>query len=841
MPDSGKTVGLICFGPYELSLDNEELRKEGNRLKLSGQAIQVLVVLANNRGKLVTREELQQRLWPGATCGDFEHGLNAAVNRLRETLGDSATEPIYIETVPRRGYRFIAHVDQAPSIPNSAVPNHVLALPSHSAANIGRDLAQSADEIKTDLGRQLVALTQPLTSRRTAILAAVITLCVVIGITAWSTRRNAKIRWARHVALPEIVKLADADKFDDAYRLVQKVQPLIPDDPLLAEQMRAISRRAIIESDPPGAEVFYRPYGRNGESWRPLGKTPVESMVPRGLMHWKIEMAGREVAEDVGPGPFAQEFRGHFTLYDPNQMPPGMVRITSPDDTFYILMPGLEHLPEVHLPDYWIDRHEVTNRDFKRFVDEGGYRRPELWQEPFVKDGRTLTFQAAMAHFRDKTGRPGPAGWEMSTYLPGQDDYPVGGVSWYEAEAFARWAGKSLPTIYHWARAADLRLSAHVVPASNADGKSLRQVGATGGITRGGTTDMAGNVKEWVSNSTGSKRYILGGAWNEPVYMFTNWDVQPPFTRRLNSGIRCIKVDRPEDLSPALTAIVRTPSRDVRNMKPVSSVVFEAWRSLYSFDHGDLNVQAEFVDDTSPDWRMEKVSYAAAYGGERILAYLFLPKNAKPPYQVMIGFSGGNIFYERSSATTTDFDRFNFIMRSGRAFLYPIYKSTFERGDGIQDDTPNMTAAYRDHMIMWSKDIGRSVDYLESRSDIAKDRIGYIGLSTGLAPVFLAMEPRLSLGVIFMGGVYLQPSRPEADAVNFAPHVKAPVLMLNGRYDYFFPTDSSQEPLFDLLGTPAEHKRRIVYEASHNIPRHEMIKEVVNWMEKYWGTPTPRD
>src|SRR6185369_273041 len=120
--------------------------------------------------------------------------------------------------------------------------------------------------------------------------------------------------------------------------------------------------------------------------------------------------------------------------------------------------------------------------------------------------------------------------------------------------------------------------------------------------------------------------------------------------------------------------------------------------------HGNLKVQTEFVDDRSPDWRMEKVSYAAAYGDERIPAYLFLPKNAKPPYQVMIGFSGGNIFYERSSATTTDFDRFNFIMRSGRAFLYPIYKSTFERCDGIQDDTPNMTAAYRDHMIMRSEE-----------------------------------------------------------------------------------------------------------------------------------------
>lgn len=111
MADSSKPIGSMRFGPYELSLECEELRKGGNRLKLTGQAIQVLVVLANNPGKLVTREELQQKLWPGATYGDFEHGLNAAVNRLRETLGDSAADPKYIETIPRRGYRFIAALD----------------------------------------------------------------------------------------------------------------------------------------------------------------------------------------------------------------------------------------------------------------------------------------------------------------------------------------------------------------------------------------------------------------------------------------------------------------------------------------------------------------------------------------------------------------------------------------------------------------------------------------------------------------------------------------------------------------------------------------------------------
>jgi eukaryotic-like serine/threonine-protein kinase len=99
----------------------------------------------------------------------------------------------------------------------------------------------------------------------------------------------------------------------------------------------------------------------------------------------------------------------------------------------------------------------------------------------------------------------------------------------------------------------------------------------------------------------------------------------------------------------------------------------------------------------------------------------------------------------------------------------------------------------------------------------------------------LAVEPRISLAVIYVGGLYLQPSLPEADPVNFAPRVKAPVLMLNGRFDFFFPTATSQEPMFKLLGTAAEHKRRVVYDTSHAIPRNAMIKEVLDWMEKYWG------
>jgi DNA-binding winged helix-turn-helix (wHTH) protein len=115
----------IRFGPFEVSPDSGELRRNGVRLKLSGQAIQVLTLLLENPGRIVAREELQQKLWPGASFGDFDHGLNAAVNRLREVLSDSATEPQFIETVPRRGYRFIAPANVGPQLPSPPVPSGV--------------------------------------------------------------------------------------------------------------------------------------------------------------------------------------------------------------------------------------------------------------------------------------------------------------------------------------------------------------------------------------------------------------------------------------------------------------------------------------------------------------------------------------------------------------------------------------------------------------------------------------------------------------------------------------------------------------------------------------------
>src|SRR5215217_1790848 len=113
--------GPVRFGVFELDLRTGELRKAGVRISLPEQPFQVLEALLERPGRLVTREELRQRLWPAETFVDFDQGLNAAVRRLRDALGDSADTPRFVETMPRRGYRFIAPVI-APSVAGTPVP-----------------------------------------------------------------------------------------------------------------------------------------------------------------------------------------------------------------------------------------------------------------------------------------------------------------------------------------------------------------------------------------------------------------------------------------------------------------------------------------------------------------------------------------------------------------------------------------------------------------------------------------------------------------------------------------------------------------------------------------------
>ena len=111
MPSSNREARLLRFGVFEVDLTAGELRKNGARIRLQEQPFQVLTALLQNAGQVVTRDELREKIWPADTFVDFDHSLNTAVNKIRESLGDSASSPRFVETLARRGYRFIAAVD----------------------------------------------------------------------------------------------------------------------------------------------------------------------------------------------------------------------------------------------------------------------------------------------------------------------------------------------------------------------------------------------------------------------------------------------------------------------------------------------------------------------------------------------------------------------------------------------------------------------------------------------------------------------------------------------------------------------------------------------------------
>src|SRR5262249_10217112 len=159
---------------------------------------------------------------------------------------------------------------------------------------------------------------------------------------------------------------------------------------------------------------------------------------------------------------------------------------------------------------------------------------------------------------------------------------------------------------------------------------------------------------------------------------------------------------------------------------------------------------------------------------DRIMAYPFLPKKSHPPFQTVVYFPGSSAIDLRSMSNPYEKTAYEFVIKSGRAVLFPVYKGTYERGDDLKSDYPNTTISYRDHVIAWSKDLGRSIDYLGTRPEIDGSKLAYEGISWGaaLGSLLPAVEDRIKVCVLLNPGFYLQKCLPEVDQLNFAPRVK---------------------------------------------------------------------
>ncbi len=355
-------------------------------------------------------------------------------------------------------------------------------------------------------------------------------------------------------------------------------------------------------------------------------------------------------------------------------------------------------------------------------------------------------------------------------------------------------------------------------------------VSRNAGLTRFGAYDMAGNVSEWVWNAVGERRYKLGGGFNDPMYMFCDFDAASAFERLPKDGFRCAKYVGA--LAPGLLAEVRVPKPDVKR-SPVGDAQFAPYKErYYSYDRKkNLEVKRDAEPDETSDWRHEKVSFDAGHGGERLPAHLFLPKNAAPPYQVVIFFPDGYAAGMKDSSRM-DIRWFRFLVLTGRAVLCPVLKGTYER----QMEWKEFWELTAD----WAKELGRSIDYLKTRDDIDSSRIALQGFSLGAryVPIFAATEERLKTAIVLAGGGIDDNVPPEADPVNFAPRVRIPTLMVNGNDDFLFPKEATRR-MFELLG--ARDKSQLFVDGGHAPARLEEVQAaVIGWLDAHLGKPQPK-
>lgn len=667
------------------------------------------------------------------------------------------------------------------------------------------------------------------------------------ALLVWFASRTTQRAWLLDEAIPGIERYLDNADWEQAYGLAREADDRLPGSREIAELWPRLTWLVTITSEPSGATVFRQSYTGDTSSWEVLGRTPLEQIrVPYGLSRIRLEMGGyRPVMRALGgahinwrelsPGNPDHLLVGPevYRLDKPDGLPADMVRV-----------PGgrLMRLADtVSFSDFLMGRFEVSNAEFKRFVDAGGYRRPELWP-PIVVGSDTIAWPQAMMKFRDRTGRPGPSTWEAGDYPAGEGGFPVSGVSWYEATAYARFKGRELPSAHHWQQALANSLFPWLLPASNFGSGRSRAVTQSRAMSHVEVFDLTGNVREWTATSMGSEFIILGGSWSDPYYIAGTPDVSaPPEDRSAGNGIRLVITN--DDVLTAARMRARVPGRTTAPAAvprpPLPDEVYAAYSRVFDYDESELEPVVERVDTTRL-WVRERITIDAGYAGGRLPLHLYRPTGSKGPYQTVVYWPGWDTFW-LADADEYFAKQMDFIIKSGRAVAFPIFSGTFERRASSMVRTPAFgTAEYRDNTLHTIKELRRTVDYIRTRPDLDTAAIAFYGYSWGgvNAPLALAQEARFRTAIIHIGLLPPMAATPEVDPVNSLPRVRVPTLMFSGEFDPMVPRENATR-YFALIGTPAARKRQVWAIGGHFVPRALVIRETLDWLDRYLGPTDP--
>jgi eukaryotic-like serine/threonine-protein kinase len=691
--------------------------------------------------------------------------------------------------------------------------------------------------------------------KRYAVMALVVFAVIAVG---WFFRQSWNQRWARK-QIPQIQALSKAGRNFEAFDLAVQSQQYISDDRTIEQLMPTISDSLSVTSDPAGASVYLKRFTAESSATRQLiGQTPINNLrIARGQYVLNIEKEGyapiaqtisgallRAGGSVVTPPPIKLDKK----LIAADKVPARMTPVSGGD---YRLVAWARPTEErVHLDDYFIDKYEVSNQEYKEFINGGGYLKKQFWKYPFIKDGKTLTWEQAMEEFKDRTGLPGPRSWSNQNFLEGRGNYPVTDVSWYEAAAYAAFRGKQLPTIFQWEKAGRNGTIASLTnympwgvfyPGDTLDQRA--NFGGDGtwpvdsgefGISPFGAFNMAGNVSEWCLNETSEGFLSAGGAWGDPVYSFANYGGFPGFYSSEKRGFRCAL-----STGEAQGNITIKIQDEVPVYARTSDADFSRWLRAYEYEKRPLDPQIEKQETL--EWTRERITFDGT-DGERAIAYLYLPKNFPGPFQVIHYLPPGDVENGQRSATQAAEHLLGAQVKLGRAVFVVIIKGYIERllPEGYVEPDPTK-AEYRDKIVNWITDLRRALDYLETRKDIDSKKIALFGVSSGARVGLIQAAVEQRYAAVFLAGSGLRKAYrqniAEANTINFASHIRGPIMLLHGKYDENLSLKREAEPLFKILPEP---KQMFTYDGGHVPPLDLLVKTMNGFFDQAMG-PVKRE
>ncbi len=646
--------------------------------------------------------------------------------------------------------------------------------------------------------------------------AAVLLAAAVAGVFWWSQGKSRA-----GALVPRIQTLAAQGNYSAGYLLARQVRRHLAEDSTFKAVFADVTNEISVASDPPGARVYVALFGdssvADSSDGALIGTTPVRQYVTaRGDYRVVVRAPGYDPARRIASRFLtpSEGLRGagrsielEVRLSRAGSVPKGMVAI--PGGPYEIVGHDIGRGQAADLAPFALDRFEVSNDRFAEFVRAGGYRNAALWSA----GGATV----APGRFVDKTGLPAPRDWVNDAPPAGRGRHPVTGVSWHEAAAYCAWRGGRLPSLFEWEKASrDGRVSRFgiLMPWGQYDARSLGAVRANlsgtdtapvesfpFAISPYGIYNMAGNVKEWLVNRVGDGWGTTGGSWQDPMYLFSQVGSQSDGSPVV--GFRCV---RPLAQGTSDASLAPLPVMTVApTYHPVGPAEFQGLLEHYRYDPRPANPRGRTVIET-PDWTRERL-WIDGPKGDSVLLYVFLPRNAEPPYQTLVHIASSAAFGQSSVAQVVE-DIAAGQIKAGRAVISPVLTGMVEHQGTLNPRPPPRSVEFRDLMVWHATEMRLAMDYAVTRPDIDSTRLGYIAMSFGAGSrlPLAAVDPRFRAVVLLGAGIdeRVQPTLPEAANFNFAPYIKVPKLVINGRQDEEHPWQTRGKPLWDLLRDPKE-------------------------------------